>query len=248
MRSTIATSPARAITLSLLFFAAVTFVLMSGCAKPDQQPAETSTPPQAPQPPAAATKQPEPQKEIQPAPPTLSEVQSAIARVYEDMVILDPNRFLVGDLDGDGSQDLAAVVRPVRGKLPEINSELARWKITDPRKVFVPKLTKGLVQPPPAPPPVLADKGDLLMVVIQGHGPNGWRAPEAMSTYLLKNAVGSDITLQTLKEAQNGAKDKRRPVNLRGDVIKQRLGEETGFLFWTGADYAWHPLQSHKKA
>jgi hypothetical protein len=248
MKSIIRTSSTTTATLSICFFIAVTSAVLCGCAKDSQQ-AETTSQPQMTQPSPEAIKQPEPEppKAAAGAPPKLSEVQSAIKRVYEDTVSLDPNRFLVGDLDGDGSQDLAAVVKPVVGMLPEINSELARWRIEDPRKVFVPKLTKGLVQPPPAPPPALADEGDLLMVVIHGHGPYGWRAHEAMNTYLLKNAVGSGITLQTLKEAKKGARDKRRPVNLKGDVIKQRLGEETGFLFWTGADYAWHPLQSDKR-
>lgn len=251
-RSTTTTSPARAVTLSILFFAALTSVLMSGCAKPDQQPEQTSTPPQATQPqatqpPPATTKQPEPQKETEPAPPTLSEVQSAITRVYEDTVILDPNRFLVGDLDGDGSQDLAAVVRPVRAKLPEINSELARWRIGDPRKVVVTKLTKGIVQlNPPSPIPVRAAQGDVLMVVIHGHGSTGWRNPEAMNTYLLKNAVGNGMSLHTSKEALVVAKSKNKPLHFKGDVIKQTLGAEMGFLFWTGSAYAWHPLENKR--
>jgi hypothetical protein len=84
------------------------------------------------------------------------------------------------------------------------------------------------------------------MVVIHGHGASGWRNQEAMSTYLLKNAVGSGMSLQTMKEASSAAKSKANPVNLRGDVIKQTLGGEPGFLFWTGADYAWHSLKNNK--
>lgn len=248
MRRITDASPARAFTLSICFFVAVTSVVLCGCAKPGQEPAETksSTPAQPAQPPPAATQQPEPQKAAEMGPPKLSEVQSAIARVYENTVTVDPDRFLVGDLDGDNSQDLIAVVRPVRGMLSEINSELARWRLQDPRKVNVPKVTKGMQMNPAMPAPVRAEQSDSLMVVIHGHGPNGWRNPEAMNTYLLKNAVGSGISLQSWKEAQRAARGKGRPVNLRGDVIKQSLGGEPGFLFWTGADYAWHPLQKSK--
>ena len=249
MRKFIKPASARAITLSICFFIAATLAVLCGCAKPGQQPAEGTPQPKPAQPPVA-TKQPEPKPEPQKAhgmgPPTLGEVRSAVTRVYGGTVTLDPNRFLVGDLDGDGSQDLVAVVRPVAAMLPDINNELARWKIEDPRKVFVPTLAASLKRKPSAPAPVLADRGDLLMVVIHGHGANGWRDPEAMNTYLLKNAVGSGISLQTIKEARTAAKSKNRPINLRGDVIKQTLGGETGYLFWTGADYAWHSLQNNK--
>jgi hypothetical protein len=252
MKRIIETSSLKATTLSVCFFVAVTSAVLCGCAKPGQQQAETASspqaaqPPQATQPPPTAIKQPEPVKAIETAPPRLQEVQSAIARVYEGTMTVDANRFLAGDLDGDGSQDLIAVVKPVRAMLPEINSELARWRIEDPRKIFVPKITNRLQTMPKAPDPVFANEGDVLMVVIHGHGPNGWRAPEAMNTYLLKNAVGNGISMQKMKEAMSFARGKKRPLNLRGDVIKQTLGGEPGFLFWTGADYAWHSLQNNK--
>jgi hypothetical protein len=250
MRRFIKTSSARAITLSVCFFITATFAVLCGCAKPGQQPAETTSQPRPAQPPPAETKKPEPKPEPQKAhemgPPTLSEVQSAVARVYGGTVTLDTNRFLAGDLDGDSSQDLVAVVKPVAAMLPDINSELARWKIEDPRKVFVPTLVASLRRKPTVPAPVFADRGDVLMVVIHGHGASGWRDPEAMNTYLLKNAVGSGITLQTMKEALAASRGKNRSINLRGDVIKQTLGGEAGYLFWTGVDYAWHSLQNNK--
>jgi hypothetical protein len=239
-------SSARAIILPVYFFVAVTSAVLCGCAKPAQQSAETASPPKAAQPSPMPTKQPESPKTIEPGPPKLADVQSAITRVYEATMTVDKNRFLAGDLDGDGSQDLVAVVKPITAKLPEINSEFARWKLEDPRKVFVPKITKRLQMNPPAPDPVRANQGDVFMVVIHGHGPNGWRDPEAMNTYLLKNAVGSSISMQPMKEALSTARGKKRPLNLRGDVIKQTLGGEQGFLFWTGADYAWHSLQNNK--
>jgi hypothetical protein len=177
----------------------------------------------------------------------LSEVQAAITRVYEDSVTVDPKNFLVGDFDGDGSQDLVAVVSPVATMLPRLNSELARWKLEDPRQVTSPAL-EGLPRPSP-PPPVRAAEGERLLVVIHGSGPEGWRNSEAMSTYLLKNAVGSSLSPQPLKQALVEVRNHRSKKNLlalRGDVIKQTLGRERGFLFWTGADYAWHPLDNQR--
>src|SRR5882762_9588281 len=47
--------------------------------------------------------------------PTLPEVQAALARIYQDTVTIDVGRsepVLLGDFNGDGSPDLAVVVRP----------------------------------------------------------------------------------------------------------------------------------------
>ncbi|HKP11888.1 MAG TPA: hypothetical protein VJZ91_07240 [Blastocatellia bacterium] len=224
---------------------AVASAFLWGGAEPEQQSANTAPTPQAIQPPAA--KRPEPGKPLKSAPAKLSEVQSAIARVYKDSVTVDSKNFLVGDFDGDGSQDMVAVVSPVAAMLPSLNSEYARWKLEDPRQVTSPVL-EGLPQNSP-PAPVRAEEGERLLVVIHGSGPDGWRNPDAMNTYLLKNAVGSSLSPQPLRQALVEAKSHRSKKDLlalRGDVIRQTLGREKGFLFWTGADYAWHSLDNQR--
>src|SRR5262249_50762031 len=97
---------------------------------------------------------------------------------------------------------------------------------------------------PPTPPPVTVGPDNLLLAVIHGDGPQGWRNPEALNTYLLKNAVGNNLTPESKKAAQAAAGGKVRPVRLRGDVIQQRLAGQSGYIFWTGADYAWLALGS----
>src|SRR5688500_1565172 len=55
----------------------------------------------------------------------LIEVESAIKRVFKDAAVLDPNHnpnFLAGDFNGDQSQDLAVILKPVRSE--EHTSEL----------------------------------------------------------------------------------------------------------------------------
>ena len=248
MRKDRAASTVRLITLALGFFVAVTSAVLWGGAGPDQQSAEATPPPQAIQPPPQTAKQPEPEKAAKSTPLQLGDVQSAISRVYEGTLTVYPNRFLVGDFDGDGSQDLVAVASPITAMLPRLNSELARWKLEDPRKVSFPDL-KDLPRNPPPPAPVRAEEGEQLLVIIHGSGPGGWHNPEAMNTYLLKNAVGSSISPQPLKQALVAARSnhsKNNLLTLRGDVIKQTLGREKGFLFWTGADYAWHSLDSKR--
>src|SRR2546423_10759288 len=129
MRKTRIATTARSVMLTACFFVAIISALLWGGAKPDQQLAESASPPQAVQPPPTTIKRPEPVKVGKSTPPKLSDVQSTITRVYEGTLTVNPNNFLVGDFDGDGSQDLVAVVSPITAMLPRLNSELARWKL-----------------------------------------------------------------------------------------------------------------------
>jgi hypothetical protein len=236
-----------AMIVSLCFFVVAASITLCGCAKPHRQRAESASQPQAAQPTAMTAEVSNPEKEITSTPPHLVAIQAAIARVFEETVTLDQNRFLMGDFDKDGSQDLVAVVRPITEKLSVINDELARWKLEDPHKIIVLKSVKDLQRNLQSPStPVLATRNDLLLAVVHGHGPYGWRNPEATNAYLLKNAAGSNMTLEPFKKALAATKGLGELFTLRGDVVKQTLGGETGFIFWTGADYAWHTLNDKK--
>lgn len=238
---------ATAITVSVGFFVVVASITLCGCAKPHRQTAESASQPQGTQPPAMTTSVSKPEKAVIAEPPHPVAIQAAITRVFEGTVTLDQNRFLMGDFDKDGSQDLVAVVRPIKEKLSLINDELARWKLEDPRKIIVVKSMKDLQRNRQSPPaPVLATQNDLLLAVVHGHGPYGWRNMEATNAYLLKNAAGSNMTLEPLKSALAAIKGQGELFSLKGDVVKQTLGGETGFIFWTGADYAWHSLKDKK--
>lgn len=236
-----------ALTVSVCFFVVLASINLCGCAKPHRQTAESAAQPQAGQPSATTTNVSNPEKAITEATPHPVAIQAAITRVFDGTVSLDQNRFLVGDLDKDGSQDLVAVVRPIKEKLSAVNDELARWKLEDPRKIIVVKSIKDLKQNLQSPhTPVLATQDDLLLAVVHGDGPYGWRNPEATNAYLLKNAAGSNMTLEPLKRALAAIKGQGELFTLRGDVVRQTLGGETGFIFWTGADYAWHSFKGKK--
>lgn len=234
-------------SISAGFFFVVASVALCGCAKPHKQTAEAASQSQATQPTAVATEASKPEEAITATPPHTVAIQAAITRVYEGTVTLDQNRFLVGDFDKDGSQDLVAVVRPIKEKLAAINDELARWKLEDPHKVFVLRSVKDVQRNLQTPPdPVIATQNDLLLAVVHGHGPYGWRNTEATNAFLLKNAVGTQMTLEPYKGALAATRGKRGLLTLRGDVIKQTLGRERGFIFWTGAAYGWHSLNEKK--
>src|SRR5437660_2225604 len=66
------------------------------------------------------------------APPKTDEVADAVARVFDNSIKLDQTQgtaFLVGDFNGDGSQDIAVITRASDDSVAQLNSELANWTL-----------------------------------------------------------------------------------------------------------------------
>lgn len=222
------------------------FIFLSGCSKPEQlitsqslSSAETAAVSQQ-------TKSPQSQKPSAapdlPA-PRLPDVQAAVKRTYQMAVIIDESRarsFTVGDFNGDGSQDIAVAVKPAKGMLSEINSEYANWILEDSQKIKMQGSSKAVQRLSQKPRPVQVEANDFLLAVIHGYGPYGWRNPAAKQTYLLKNAAGSNMETQAKKDLLNAVKDIDGFPAVKGDVIKETIGQESGLLLWTGAHYAWY--------
>jgi hypothetical protein len=223
------------------FLLAAQYAVMTGCVKPPEQPRIEQPPtPETVQPAATATEQAKPEKALKLPTPTQAEVRSAIARIYKDAVIVDANRFVVGDFNGDGSEDVAVVVNPAMGTLAEINSEVANWILEDPQKVVLPDPHKTTQPLAPPPKPTHVDQSDTLLAVLHGYGPSGWRDPKSRQTYLLRNAVGSNLKTHPLADLLTASNSKAKLPKLRGDVISETIGEASGFLYYTGAKYAWY--------
>lgn len=239
------------IRLLLCVFSIATAASLGGCSKAEQtKSAETqsrnepSTAPATSPPQFAAFASPSPgpaAKQSPPPPPKPNEIREAVARVFESAAAPDLNRHpVVGDFNGDGSEDIAVVVRPNDSALPEVNSEVANWTLEDPKKVFVPGRDTA---PRPPGKPVRAEKGDILLAIIHGVGASGWRNPQAKQTYLLKNGVGGDMATESFKNLRN-SKDKQKLPQIRGDAVRVKIEGEAGMIFWTGAKYAWYSLGS----
>jgi hypothetical protein len=167
--------------------------------------------------------------------PTEAELRDAINRNYEGAVTIDSTRsisFLTGDFNGDNSEDVAVIVKPGKGKLPDLNSEYVNWILDDPQ-LRMPKDQKKR----PTRPSISGN--DTLLAVIHGYEREGWRNASARQTYLLKNAVGDDFERQPARQLSAAG---RSIPGLRGDVIREKLNGTAGMIFWTGARYAWHPV------
>jgi hypothetical protein len=198
----------------------------------------------------AATPTPEPTP--MPEAPQPDEARAAVARVYKGAVTPDGRAgwMVVGDFNGDGSEDLVARVRAAPGHLDEINDDLANWLVSDPQKVERPDPRKfdphqGVQKLTPLPERPRVAASDTLLVVIHGYKERGWRTPEASQTYLLKDAAGTDLRAQSRRDARVTTLG-QNPPRLMGDVIRQTLNGRQGFLYWNGATYGWFHPESEK--
>ena len=192
----------------------------------------SSTPkrPVAEAPPPAYQPTPEstPVQLIAAAAPKQSEVQEAIKRVFKDAAAIDTNykpSFLAGDFNGDGSQDIAVVVKPL--KLDEMNQELPPWLVRQPRTN---KVTRTQVR---------FEKDETLLAVIHGYGANHWRDPEATQTFVLKDVVGNDLKVHSPKDfvTANSGRKLPRP---QGDLIGETVAGNPGYLYYAQATYSWY--------
>jgi rhodanese-related sulfurtransferase len=160
--------------------------------------------------------------------PKLAEVQQAVKRVFKDAAVLHPAyqpNFLDGDFNGDASQDLAVILKPAQ--LSEMNQEYPPWLLRDPRTTVSARQQLRI------------EKDEVLLAVIHGYGTNDWRDPEATQTFVLKNAVGSDLSVQTGKqfiEANTGRKLPRP----QGDLIGETLEGTPGYLYFAVSSYSWY--------
>jgi len=166
--------------------------------------------------------------------PKQVEVEDAVKRVFKDAAVLDTSynpSFLAGDFNGDGSQDIAVVLKPV--KLDEMNQELPPWLVRQPRAG---RVERRLVR---------IDKDETLLAVIHGYGANHWRDPEATQTFVLKDVVGNDLKVHNPKDfvTANSGRKLPRP---QGDLIGETVAGSPGYLYYAQATYSWYDPKTFK--
>jgi len=190
----------------------------------------TSKRPLAEAPPAAYQPSPE-STPIQiaaiPAPKQI-EVQQAVKRIFKDAAVVDssynPN-FVSGDFNGDGSQDLAVILKPVKIEL--MNQELPPWLVRQPR-------TNRM-----DPTRLRIDKDETLLAVIHGYGANHWRDPDATQTFVLKDVVGNDLKVHSPKDFVTTNSGRKLPLP-QGDLIGETVQGDLGYLYYAQATYSWY--------
>lgn len=215
----------------ILLLSVFTLALVSGCRGTKQ--ALVETPPPAYQ---ATPETPSPARLASVAAPQLPEVEEAVKRVFKDVAVVHPDyksSFIAGDFNGDLSQDLAVVLKPVPEKLAEMNEEYPRWLLRDPRVPHSPGQT------------LRVEKDEALLAVIHGYGNKDWRDPEATQTFLLKNAVGSDMRVQNGTEFVKNFRGAKKP-RPQGDLIGETVKGSEGYLYYNSATYSWYDPKTFK--
>jgi hypothetical protein len=167
--------------------------------------------------------------------PKLPEVQNKIKAVFKDAAVLNPKfdpNYFSGDFNGDASEDLVVILKPVN--LEEMNKQFAPWLVRDPRSD-----TSTKVRPP-------IEKDEALLAVIHGYGNNDWRDPDATQTFLLKNAVGNNIRVQTGKEFVEANSGRKLP-RPQGDLIGETIDGTQGYLYYATSNYSWYDPKTFKE-
>jgi hypothetical protein len=219
----------------LLAFAAIAFGLAA-------RRGTYGTPELPPHPPPAGAVSPPPFL-VKLPPPAAAEVEEGLRRAFGKTIEpARPSRARVGDFNGDGVEDVAVPVRPDKDRLAELNDGLANWWVQDALR----ELQSDLA---PAGEASLdtVEAGDVLLAVIHGYGPRGWRDERARQCYLVRHATGApfEVRPRTALARYVGVTPAGAP--LPGDVILASAGRRAGFVQWTGARYEWHPLPSRAR-
>jgi hypothetical protein len=168
--------------------------------------------------------------------PKLPEVQDAVHRVFKDTAVIDNSAnpaFFTGDFNGDASEDIAVVLKPVPNKIADMNEQYPAWLLRDPVSTERVSLT--------------VEEGDVLLAIIHGYGDNDWRDSQATQTFLLKNVVGSNISVKTAQEFFKSNSGKRLP-RPKGDLIAQTLRGNSGYLYYASANYSWYDPKTFKES
>lgn len=219
-----------------LRFASLVCILffLPGCSTANKPTAEAPPAPSTAS--ASTTNEPQPVANNLP-PPELKTVAEAVKRVFKDAALIDTSHqpsFVAGDFNGDLSQDIVVVIKPVPHKISELNAEFPRWLLRDP---FASAVSSS--------PRLSVAVNDELLAVIHGYGPNGWRDPEATQTFLLKHAAGSGMQTRPVKEFAAANQGKKLP-QLRGDLVGETIEGKAGYLYYSDATYAWYDPKTFK--
>ena len=225
-----------------LALTAVALIFLQGCKSSNhelkvEKPIDVATPKPSPAAsPAAVAKLP---------PPTQAQVDEAFHRVFGNDLVAQKDdgsghaAFIVGDFNGDQSEDIAMIAHPAAGKLDEVNGELSNWILQDADKAFIAPPGKAVVVPPKQARPRV-EPGEAVLAIIHGVGPNGWRNPDARQAYIVKHAAAIfQGTAPSL--SQKSIRAMRLPYET--EIIKELRNNKKGFVFWTGGVYAWHPSE-----
>lgn len=137
----------------------------------------------------------------------------------------------VGDLDGDGIDDL---VLAARCKNPMADQGEYGFRVSDPLDSDFGygnvKVTSGFISEEP-------DRKDVVLLVVHGVGPEAWRSDKEKPKFLLINLPYTSLTVKRLAL--------RKKTILAIYMVENSEGDQTSaVVFWDGKKYRYRSLGS----
>jgi len=158
----------------------------------------------------------------------VSEAQKIVSTQFgSQFVLLQDFPVLVGDFNGDGSED-AVFVATARGGI-QMTSD--RYHVLDPSNEYFgvgdPKITSQFASQYPG--------GPRYLLIIHGNGPEGWHAKEPRERFVLINVAFDHISIGHIE------KKKKKATKVIDDIGLEETGILNSFLYWNGHRYKWSP-------
>jgi hypothetical protein len=223
-------------TVALLFLAACVlgsalYLRLRPRPRPDVATAEEAVVPQAPptaEPPAPDT------------PPTDAEVRPVLVRSFAGAVLPDDRDarwFAIGDFDGDGCADLAALVR--------VRDAEAAGALAGPSTAF---RLQDAAAPGPLPSPGRVGADERFLAVVHGVPGGSWSdGAVARPLHLVRGGPRAGLRSRPLAGLPDAVRMRIARAHV-GDVLAGTRAGAPGFVFWNGAAYVWAELPEAKAA
>ena len=175
-----------------------------------------------------------------PAPPPPAHAQSPVPAVTNDYVhrefgdncsLLPGSAQFIGDLDGDGIDDLVVAARC---KNPMADQGEYGFRVSDPFDSDFGygnvKVTSGFITEDP-------DRKGVVLLIVHGVGPEAWRSDKEKPKFLLINLPFTSLTVKRL------ALKKRTILGIY--MVEEGEGDQmSGVVFWDGKKYRYQALGS----
>jgi hypothetical protein len=180
---------------------------------------------------AADKKQPPPPPEHAKAPVPAVTNEYIHKEFGDNCSLLEGPAQFVGDLDGDGVDDLVVAARC---KNPMADSGEYGFHVSDPYDTYFGygnvKVTSGFISEDP-------QRKGVVLLIVHGVGPEAWRSDKAKPKFLLINLSFSSLTVKRLTL--------RKRTVLGIYMEEQAEGEEmSSVVFWDGKKYRYQSLGS----